>query len=246
MNYPILFIFALLPSIIWLLFYLRKDTHPESNRMVIKIFLYGMLATLPVFFIEQGFNKILLSLALPKIWFSILSIFIGVALVEELFKYLVVRNKVLSDPEFDEPIDAMLYMIISALGFAAMENILIFFGKTFEKPYYPFLFSFFRFISATFLHALCSGLVGYYLARSFFVIKKSFKLIITGLGMATIFHGLYNFSLISPELLSKALSNIIGIESLRFLIPPIILLSLAIFVSLGLKRLKKLKSICKI
>lgn len=234
MSYLILLIFALLPSIIWLLFYLRKDAHPESNKMILKIFLYGMLAVLPVFFIEEGFYQLLLDLKVSKILFLILSVFIGVALVEEVFKYLVVRDKVLSNPEFDEPVDAMLYMIISALGFAALENILIFFSEIFEKPYQPFLLSIIRLISATFLHALSSGLVGFYLAKSFFEIQKRFKLIITGLGIATILHGLYNFSIMEIE------------GNLRFLIPTIILVSLAIFVSLGFKRLKKLESVCKI
>jgi len=223
-----------LPSTIWLCFYLRKDVHPESNRQVIKIFFYGMLAALPVFFIEQGFSQILSDLNVSQILFSILSVFIGVALVEEVFKYLVVRDKVLSDPEFDEPIDAMLYMIIAALGFAALENILIFFSEVFEKFYQPFLLSIIRFIGATFLHALCSGLVGYYLAKSFFEIKKRLKLLITGLGIATILHGLYNFSIMEIE------------GDQRFIIPIIILISLAIFVSLSFKRLKKLASICKI
>lgn len=223
-----------MPSTIWLCFYLRKDVHPESNRQVIKIFFYGMLAALPVFFIEQGFSQILSDLNVSQILFSILSVFIGVALVEEVFKYLVVRDKVLSDPEFDEPIDAMLYMIIAALGFAALENILIFFSEVFEKFYQPFLLSIIRFIGATFLHALCSGLVGYYLAKSFFEIKKRLKLLITGLGIATILHGLYNFSIMEIE------------GDQRFIIPIIILISLAIFVSLSFKRLKKLASICKI
>jgi len=193
-----------------------------------------MLVTLPVFLIEEGFSQVLLDLTLPKIWFSILSVFIGVALVEEIFKYLVVKEKVLSDPEFDEPVDAMLYMIISALGFAALENILIFFSEVFEKNYETFLLSVIRFLSATFLHALCSGLVGYYLARSFFEIQKRFKLIATGLTVSIILHGLYNFSIMKVE------------GDLRFLVPIIILVSLAIFVSLGFKRLKKLKSVCKI
>jgi RsiW-degrading membrane proteinase PrsW (M82 family) len=42
----------------------------------------------------------------------------------EIFKYLVVRFKVIKNPAFDEPTDIMLYMIIAALGFAAVENIL--------------------------------------------------------------------------------------------------------------------------
>lgn len=230
MNYFIFFIFGLLPSIIWLLFFLRKDIHPEPKKKVVKIFFWGILITLPAIFIERGIFEIFSKFDLPQI----LNIFFGIALVEETLKYLVVREEVISDPDFDEPLDAMLYMIIAALGFAALENLLFFFSPEI------FLLSFgevlilasFRFITATFLHALCSGLVGYFLAWSFFKIRNKTLLIITGLGAATILHGLYNFSLITRK------------GYLRFLIPIIILIGLAFIVSLGFKKLRKMKSIC--
>lgn len=230
MNYIIFFIFGLLPSIIWLLFFLRKDIHPEPKRMVLKIFFWGILVTLPAIFIERGISDVFVKFKLPQI----LNIFFGIALVEETLKYLVVREEVISNPEFDEPLDAMLYMIIAALGFAALENLLFFFSPEI------FLLSFgevlilasFRFITATFLHALCSGLVGYFLAWSFFEIRNKNLLILTGLGAAIILHGLYNLSLMTRE------------GYLRFLIPIIILVGLAIIVSAGFKKLRKMKSIC--
>ena len=46
---------------------------------------------------------------------------------EEVAKYLIIKIRILRDPEFDEPIDAMIYMIIAGLGFAALENILVLF-----------------------------------------------------------------------------------------------------------------------
>jgi len=125
MTYPFYIFFGLAPSIIWLLFYLRKDAHPESNRMIIKIFFFGLLSALPAVFLEVGIFQEFNRLALPSIFITILNVFIGVALVEEVLKYLVVRGKVVKSPELDEPLDLMLYMIIAALGFAALENILI-------------------------------------------------------------------------------------------------------------------------
>lgn len=231
MSYFFYFIVALLPSIIWLLFFLRKDVHPEPKRMVLKIFFWGALVTLPAIFIERGVFEVFTKLNLPQV----LYIFLGIGLVEEILKYLVVENKVISDLEFDEPLDALLYMIISALGFAALENLLFFFSPEI------FLLSFeeilvlasFRFITATFLHALCSGLVGFFLAQSFFDIKKRFRLVSTGLGIAIIFHGLYNFSIMTMEGPSK------------FLIPVAILSGLAFLILLGLKKLEKMKSICQ-
>ena len=119
-NYPLCIVFGVLPSLIWLTYYLRKDIHPESGRMILKIFFYGMLAAFPAILLEMGFSETLTYYSLPPFLLSILSAFIGVALVEEGLKYLIVNGEVLRNPEFDEPVDAMLYMIIAALGFAAM------------------------------------------------------------------------------------------------------------------------------
>lgn len=227
MNYAIYIFFGLAPSVIWLLFFLRKDSHPESNAMILKIFFYGMLAAIPVALIELGFAEV--------VPIQIIYIFLGIALTEEVFKYLVVRKKVLRNPEFDEPVDAMLYMIVAALGFAALENLLIIFPLSQSSQLLEtFLLSSFRFVSATFLHVLCSGLIGYFLALSILKTKKRFQLRALGITIAVFLHGLYNFSIISME------------GSLKYIIPIIILISLAIFVSLGFKKVKKLKSICKI
>ncbi|MFC1663719.1 PrsW family intramembrane metalloprotease [Patescibacteria group bacterium] len=235
--YPFFIFFGFLPSIIWLLFFLRKDAHPESNRMILKIFFYGMLAAIPAAFIEFGFYEIISKFTgvIPSIFISIIYWFLGIALIEEVLKYLVVRKKVINSTEFDEPLDIMLYMIIAALGFAALENILILYPL--QEPFHffeTFTISSFRFVGATFLHALCSGIVGYFLALSFFETKKRFKFLISGLGIAVFLHGLYNFSIMKMD------------GNLRFLIPIIILISLALLVSLGFKKVKKMASVCKI
>ena len=220
-----LYLFGFLPSIIWLLFYLRKDVHPESNRAVLKIFFYGILIAFAAIFLEIGFKKISSNL--------LLYVFIGGAMVEEYLKYLVIKFKVLRSSELDEPVDIILYMIIAGLGFAALENILILIN------YHPFLelpktleIITLRFLTATFLHALCSGVVGYFLAISFFNIRKQKKFLLMGLGIATVLHGFYNLSIIKID----------GWE--KFILPVIILMGTASFVSIGFKKLKRLKSIC--
>lgn len=235
MNYLLYIFFALAPSIIWLLFFLRKDTHPESNKQIIKIFFLGILVGFPAILLEIGIFKIFDQLNLPSFLALILYVFIGVALVEEVLKYLVVRKWILEDSEFDEPTDAILYMIIAALGFAALENLLILWPG--EKPFFlleTFAISSLRFLGATFLHALTSGLIGYFLALSFFETKKRVKLLITGFLISIFLHGLYNFSIISIEGLKK------------FIIPIIILICLFLFISSGFKKIKKMKSVCKI
>lgn len=222
-----LYLFGFLPSTIWLLFYLRKDAHPESNRMILKIFFLGMLAAFFAIFLEKGFQKIISS--------SLLVIFLGGAFIEEYLKYLVVKAGVFHSSELDEPPDLLLYMIISALGFAALENILVL------SNYHPILTATkalevmgWRFVSATFLHALSSGVLGYFLALSFFHTRQRKKLFVVGLAAATILHGLYNWSIMKVG----------GLE--KFLLPILILITLSLLVSFWFKKLKKLPSVCKV
>ena len=236
-----LLFFAAAPGIIWLLYFLKKDVHPESKRMILKIFFYGMISAIPAALIEKGIQAILpKNIFLNNIFqyyiFLFLSIIVGVALVEETIKYLVVRIEVLSNSELDEPVDVMLYMIIAALGFATLENIFIFLSPDI------FLYTFretltlasFRFISATFLHALASGTIGFFLALSFYKIKRKRMLVFSGFAAAVLLHGLYNFSIME-----------LGGAS-QYGVPLLVLTGLAVFIYFGIKKLKKLKSICKI
>jgi len=254
MNFIVYLIFGLVPSIIWLLFYLRKDHHPEPKGQVIRIFFFGMIITLPTILIERILLEAITKFEplLSGNLFSFLYFFGGVALVEEVLKYLVVKETILKDPDFDEPIDAMLYMIIAALGLAAIENILVLY--TLKEPLFiqqATLTMSARFIGATFLHALCSGLIGYFLARSFFESENKKRLMLIGFIIATALHGLFNVSIIKiGETLIEKNGKILIInpQGLYFAFATVasILIGLAIFVSWGLNNLKKIESICKI
>lgn len=211
MNYSYFFAFILgvLPSIAWLIFYLRKDIHPEPKKWLFLIFLAGMAITPLVIIIEQqaaGFFNFLNFLS--PIFFNsslknIAIVFIGMAAIEEISKYLIVRLAMKHNPVFDEPADAMIYMIAAALGFVAIENIIVMhsFAPAFSvNPAQPLLILSLRFIGATFLHTLSSAIVGFYYALSLAKNNKSkmhqYLLIIKGLFAATLLHGLFNYSII--------------------------------------------------
>ncbi len=234
MNYFFLVIFGLAPSIIWLFYFLRKDSHPENNFQVLKIFIYGAVTVLPAALIQFGIFETV-GFIQPSTLKTFLMMFFGVAMIEESLKYLVVRDKIMHSPHFDEPMDLPLYMIVSALGFAAIENILaivgpnpisLSLGKT-------IMISFFRFVSAVFLHALASGTFGFFAALAIYKPKERKKLLLMGFSIAVFLHGLYNFSIMVVE------------GSVRFLIPFLILMNLALILSLGFRKLKEIKSICE-
>ena len=232
----LLYPLGLMPSLIWLLFYLRKDKHPEPNRMVLRVFFLGAMAGFFAILLEKGFqsateNVFLASFALD----SFLAIFLGGALIEEIVKALAAKIGTFHSKELDEPIDLILYMIISALGFAALENILVL------SNFHPvlnaskaFQLMFWRFISATFLHALVSGIWGCFMVFGALKSKMRYFYFVAGLLIASLLHGLYNF----------AIMNLTGLP--RFLVPASLLLISAIFVSLSIKRIKKYKSVCNL
>ena len=228
MTYPLYIFLGILPSIIWLLYYLKKDTHPEPRLMILKIFFWGMLSALPAIFIEKGISLELQKLSLSYSSIIFLNNLLGAALVEETLKYLVVRGKVLKSDEFDEPVDAMLYMIVAGLGFAAAENIFVMLEMIPSfLVHQTLLVLALRFVGAVFLHALCSAIVGFWLAVSFSRHRKEkFRFVGLGLGIAICLHALFNFFIIK--------GGVMG-----FLIPIAIIVGLSFVVSLELEDLKK-------
>lgn len=238
MDYSIIIyiFFGVLPSLTWLFYYLGKDLHPEPRRMIIKIFFWGALITVPVFFVQIGLASLLGKTNFNPIITAIIYWFLVISLSEEIFKYLVVRIKILNSPDMDEPLDIMLYMVVAALGFSALENILYLFAPIDQLSFNALInrtlvITFIRFVGATFLHTLCSAVIGYALAISLRDQINSRKEAITGVIIAVLLHGLYDFSIMTLN------------GPLKVAVPIITILSLAFLVFTGFEKLKSIKSV---
>lgn len=246
-NLPLYFFYALLgvlPSAIWLLFYLRQDSRPEPNRLVLKVFfLGGLMGPLAILF-----QFLAMRLCQPASFWSdfftginknsnlfFVNIILFAPLVEEYLKYLVVKWQILKNPAFDEPLDAMLYLIISALGFAAVENLLNIFMLGNLTPQTAISQSAARFLSATLLHTLSSGILGYFLARSLLNLKKRKEILAGGFLLAAAFHGFYNY-----------LAWLLNSNKFFVFAMALLLILGAVIISWQFYLLKKQLAICKI
>ncbi len=190
----ILVTLGLIPSLVWLYFYSRKDCHPEPKNLLAQTFLMGIIIS-PIAILLQfsfaQFSSTVTGISQTAIQ-NTSYFFLWAAVVEEAIKFYSIRMLIMRNPAFDEPIDAMIYMITAGLGFAAMENILVMF-RVFPDGTQATLATWaLRFTGATLLHALSSGLLGYFLAMSWFFRDHKKKLIFIGLIMATIFHFTFN------------------------------------------------------
>lgn len=195
----LLVLLGTIPGIAWLVFYLREDIdHPEPKRLIIYAFLAGALITVLVLKLQIIVHSWANLNGFPTYSFASFLLLAG---VEELFKFLAVYITVSRRKEFDEPVDAMVYMIVAALGFATVENI----GSVFQSNNAflagpgPLETTVLRFVGATLLHTLSSGVVGYYWGKALAKHGHYTGLIVKGLLIGTLLHAVFNYLIIKSE-----------------------------------------------
>lgn len=227
----LLVVIGLAPSLVWLSFYLKKDCHPEPKYLLTKSFLMGIIISPLAVLFQLGFAE-LRSIFDYIIFNSNSSVFFfWSSFVEEFLKFFAVYLVVIRNPEFDEPVDGMIYMISVALGFAAIENMLTMFNLIPNGVDVALKTLALRFVGATLLHALASGLIGYFLAMAWFFREHKKKLIIFGLALATIFHAAFNMLISSAQ---ESANPTIGLVYTTFL-----LITLAFLISILFDKIKE-------
>lgn len=184
-------ILGLLPGFAWLIFYLEEDPHPEPKKLIFETFLAGAISTFIVLGAQTVFNDWASLRGIAQ--YGLLS-FIGLSAIEEIFKFGAAWVVIGKHPEdFDEPVDAMIYLIVAALGFATVENI----AAASNAQELALETTTLRFIGATLLHTISSGLLGYYWAKS--LIKRDGSLLFVGFVFAALLHAVFNYLIIRFE-----------------------------------------------
>lgn len=174
---------ALLPTLIMLWYFGRWDRERrEPKGMILFAFFLGFIAVIPAALIEAFLDP--LGLPYPRIVRLLFRAFIVAALVEEGVKLFVVRRFIINRPAFDEMMDGIIYTITASMGFAFFENIFYSVGSPFTILI--------RGLTAVPLHALASGIMGYYIGKAKFENSGVWK---KGLFIAVLIHGLYDFFL---------------------------------------------------
>ena len=208
----IAFMGGLIPSLLWLSFWLLEDRcEPEPKKYLFITFFAGMLAVIAVLPPERYFIGVLSGAPLLLVW----------AILEETFKIaaalIALRSRAL-----DEPLDTVIYMVTAALGFAAMENALFLVGPLQDgHAINTILTGDLRFIGATLLHVLASGTVGLAMAFAFsrgVAMRRGF--FVGGLILAIALHTLFNILILkggAPVMFSAFVCIWAGIVAVLFL-----------------------------
>lgn len=122
---PFLLLAALVPAAFLMVQVYRLDRiEKEPAGLLLKLALFGALSGLAAGAIEGALTRVLDVTLGGSTLRLVLENFLAVALVEEACKHWVVLKFAWNHPAFDYRFDAVVYCVFSALGFAALENIL--------------------------------------------------------------------------------------------------------------------------
>lgn len=177
----IIFLVAIIPALAWLYLFLRQ--HHENKWLVILTFIGGMVAA-KLILVYSGYWDQTINLVFFKVdpvdfkenignlfsespLMALFLSFVGVGVIEEFAKFRIMK---FIDHNFFKSIDDVIELaIISALGFAFLENI-IYFTQNIENLSTGgfFVFAMMRVTVVTMVHVLCSGILGYYYGMAYF------------------------------------------------------------------------------
>ena len=197
---------GIIPAVIWLMFWIREDSHPEPRKRIFFTFLFGMISViialaLQFLLVHTFFGSLdSQSIVESSLIFGIVAVFLT-AFIEEAVKYGAAYFGGLHTRDSDEPVDIVVYLIAAALGFAAFENALyIFTPVVLGETTTAILTGNIRFIGATLVHVGSSLILGFILAFSIFKNQKiRHKHFIIGLVTVTLLHALFNLLILLYE-----------------------------------------------
>lgn len=196
----ILLFISVLPSVVLGYYVYKKDKiEPEPAGLLAKIFFFGCLTIIPAVIIELILSGVLGEIGISE-ESDLIGLFIyfllGVGLVEEGCKWVVLKLSTWNNKEFDHIFDALVYAVFASLGFATIENILY----VFQNGLYTGLL---RAVLSVPGHAFFGVYMGYYygIAKQCHMNgnnQMSNSNLLKSLAIPTLIHGLFDF-LLSTE-----------------------------------------------
>ena len=125
--YAILFLIAMAvtpPALLMLLIYKMDKVEREPPKLMRKLFLFGLLATIPILVLEAIAEGIISIFSWSEFTGLFLMYFVVPGFVEEGVKYWMLHKKTWDEPNFNYKFDGVVYAVFISLGFALVENVM--------------------------------------------------------------------------------------------------------------------------
>lgn len=115
---------ALLPVAVLLFYIYIKDVEKEPRAMLLLILLFGCISTVPIAITEVVLGIFFPTDALPTFTGTLVSVFLTIAIIEELGKWFITYIVCYRNKEYNHTYDGIVYAVFASLGFALVENFL--------------------------------------------------------------------------------------------------------------------------
>ena len=203
MSILVLLAIALAPGgAIGIYIYLKDKHEREPIGLLLRSFFFGIISVFITLLISWPLD-ILVPIEEHDLTQQAVHAFLLVALIEEFSKFIFVRGILYNNKNFNEPFDGIVYAVMVSMGFATLENVVYAFTNGIGTAV-------FRMFTAVPAHACFAILMGYYLGKAKFEHNKSFYAW-HALGIATLFHGAYDYFLFISFVPGLALGAVVSL-----------------------------------
>lgn len=216
----LVFLFALVPAILLVVFVLytdRKSKEPAKN--IILCLLSGFLTIALAQYLEN--------LVMPYFSNNVVLTYIW-AFLEEVSKAAIFFLFVFDNKYYDDIYDGLVYMALIALSFAGLENIMYAFSESTVAS--SISLALMRDFTTIPLHVICGIVIGYFLSLSYFskTKKKKYVNIVLALLVSSFIHGTFNNLM---TLLSTInISDNDSVKMMLFVMLPLLIIMVVLFI----------------
>ncbi len=193
MTYAFVALSAVVPSLLLMWYFHRRDVFREPARDLWTVFALGFLIVLPVLAVARPLEPYIDAISEP-LRYGLASAFFQAAIPEEVFKFLVL-GLAARRAAFDEPMDGVIYGVAASLGFATLENIVYVANSGFAVALT-------RAFTAVPSHAFLGAIMGYYVGLATFDRHRRGALLGLALAIPILLHGLYDWPLLAAARVS--------------------------------------------
>ncbi len=199
----VLFALAIAPVVAIINYVYAKDKHEkEPRKMLMLAFSLGVLSIVPTMIGYQILSPY--AEISPNFFITAIHAFVVVALSEEFGKYIFLRYVMFNKKDFNEPYDGIIYSVMIGMGFATFENLLYVADGGISVAVL-------RMFTAIPAHAIFGVVMGYWVGMAKFNPEKRAKHLATGLLLAVLLHGAYDFFIMQSNFPALSLITFIGL-----------------------------------
>lgn len=219
---------VVMPIVLWFWFFSREDSRgAKRSHILLMIFFLGVGVAYFASLVEDTFFSLVISPDYDALFsrsdisavVSVLFVACFAGLVEEVIKFLAIREFIYGKTEFDQIAEGAFYAVTLALGFVLVENTFYFHKLAILNPTPTLIITLMtRGIITTMIHITTAGFMGYAFGRKKFLLEQRSMTVIKYLAFSVWLHIIFNASIYMGGIIFSCLFVLAAFSYLLYLL----------------------------